>query len=143
MSDNARTLLESIKPIMDALHQAACSDHNCIFGHPGGMGTNGGCQCLKNLARGGIGSVTAGRIGTVLVRLRAFLSASGGREEPDVNAARQIAENYEKAPCFAALLGEEDDENPCTCPSCGHRAIIRALRSSPPQEAGEGAKEGR
>ena len=23
-----------------------CSDHNCIFGHPGGMGTNGGCHCL-------------------------------------------------------------------------------------------------
>ena len=23
-----------------------CGDHNCIFGHPGGMGTNGGCRCL-------------------------------------------------------------------------------------------------
>jgi len=23
-----------------------CCDHNCIFGHPGGMGTNGGCRCL-------------------------------------------------------------------------------------------------
>ncbi len=25
----------------------ACSDHDCMFGHAGGMGTNGGCQCRK------------------------------------------------------------------------------------------------
>jgi hypothetical protein len=25
-----------------------CSDHDCVFGHPGGMGTNGGCACLKD-----------------------------------------------------------------------------------------------
>lgn len=24
-----------------------CFDGNCVFGHPGGMGTNGGCECLK------------------------------------------------------------------------------------------------
>jgi len=24
-----------------------CSDGGCIFGHPGGMHTNGGCHCLK------------------------------------------------------------------------------------------------
>ena len=24
----------------------ACSDGGCIFGHPGGMHTNGGCHCL-------------------------------------------------------------------------------------------------
>ncbi len=24
-----------------------CSDHHCDFGHPGGMGTNGGCACMK------------------------------------------------------------------------------------------------
>ncbi len=24
-----------------------CSDGNCVFGHPGGMHTNGGCRCLK------------------------------------------------------------------------------------------------
>lgn len=24
-----------------------CSDGGCVFGHPGGMHTNGGCQCLK------------------------------------------------------------------------------------------------
>jgi hypothetical protein len=26
---------------------AGCSDGSCVFGHPGGMQTNGGCQCLK------------------------------------------------------------------------------------------------
>lgn len=26
-----------------------CSDHGCVFGHPGGMGTNGGCRCLEGL----------------------------------------------------------------------------------------------
>ena len=25
----------------------ACTDHDCIWGHPGGMGTNGGCQHRK------------------------------------------------------------------------------------------------
>ncbi len=23
-----------------------CSDGNCVFGHPGGMHTNGGCKCM-------------------------------------------------------------------------------------------------
>lgn len=45
--------------------------------------------------------------------------------EVDSEALR-IAKNYENAPCFAELLGEVDDENPCGCPVCGHRAIVRA-----------------
>jgi len=24
-----------------------CSDGSCVFGHPGGMQTNGGCGCIK------------------------------------------------------------------------------------------------
>jgi hypothetical protein len=24
-----------------------CGDNSCVFGPPGGMATNGGCQCLK------------------------------------------------------------------------------------------------
>lgn len=24
-----------------------CTDGGCVFGHPGGMHTNGGCECLK------------------------------------------------------------------------------------------------
>jgi hypothetical protein len=27
----------------------ACTDHGCIYGHPGGMGTNGGCHCLTEV----------------------------------------------------------------------------------------------
>jgi len=26
-----------------------CSDGGCVFGHPGGMHTNGGCRCLKEI----------------------------------------------------------------------------------------------
>ena len=25
-----------------------CADGGCVFGHPGGMHTNGGCNCLKD-----------------------------------------------------------------------------------------------
>ncbi len=27
--------------------EVGCSDGGCVFGHPGGMQTNGGCQCIK------------------------------------------------------------------------------------------------
>lgn len=28
--------------------EIGCSDGGCIYGHPGGMHTNGGCGCVKN-----------------------------------------------------------------------------------------------
>lgn len=28
--------------------EAGCIDNSCMWGPPGGMGTNGGCRCLKN-----------------------------------------------------------------------------------------------
>ncbi len=28
-----------------------CSDGGCVFGHPGGMHTNGGCICLVGITR--------------------------------------------------------------------------------------------
>lgn len=28
--------------------QAGCGDGGCIFGHPGGQHTNGGCRCLTS-----------------------------------------------------------------------------------------------
>lgn len=31
---------------IDLNENLACSDGGCIFGHPGGMHTNGGCKCL-------------------------------------------------------------------------------------------------
>jgi len=27
-----------------------CSDGGCIFGHPGGLHTNGGCHCVPSLS---------------------------------------------------------------------------------------------
>ena len=27
-----------------------CSDGSCVFGHPGGMHTNGGCHCVPSLS---------------------------------------------------------------------------------------------
>lgn len=35
----------SNKPDVDGI--VGCTDGGCIFGHPGGMHTNGGCACLK------------------------------------------------------------------------------------------------
>ncbi len=31
--------------------KVGCSDHNCVWGHPGGLGTNGGCKCLRHMSR--------------------------------------------------------------------------------------------
>jgi hypothetical protein len=28
-----------------------CADNSCIFGSPGGMGTNGGCRCDQSVLR--------------------------------------------------------------------------------------------
>jgi len=30
-----------------------CTDGGCIFGHPGGMHTNGGCRCLREIRPAG------------------------------------------------------------------------------------------
>lgn len=35
------------KPEVDGMQ--GCTDGGCIFGHPGGMHTNGGCACVKEL----------------------------------------------------------------------------------------------
>lgn len=39
MSDN--------KPEVEGL--VGCTDGGCLFGHPGGMHTNGGCECASEL----------------------------------------------------------------------------------------------
>jgi hypothetical protein len=37
-----------VRQVTDRLHpDAGCHDGGCVFGHLGGMQTNGGCQCLK------------------------------------------------------------------------------------------------
>jgi len=39
------------KDIHDSLRELGlgCSDIECVWGHPGGMHTNGGCRCLLRL----------------------------------------------------------------------------------------------
>lgn len=37
-----------------------CTDHNCVWGHPGGLGTNGGCKCLHHLSTIGQTRAAAG-----------------------------------------------------------------------------------
>lgn len=42
---NAKQL---VRRVADRLHPGlGCSDAGCVFGHRGGMATNGGCECLK------------------------------------------------------------------------------------------------
>jgi hypothetical protein len=41
-SDIRRVVVEFLAPVgIDP-----CGDNSCVFGSPGGMGTNGGCQCV-------------------------------------------------------------------------------------------------
>lgn len=43
-----RTAAQIIRQIVERRHpNMGCMDGSCIFGHPGGMQTNGGCQCMK------------------------------------------------------------------------------------------------
>ena len=35
---------------MDTNEYLGCSDGGCIFGHRGGMHTNGGCHCVPSLS---------------------------------------------------------------------------------------------
>lgn len=42
------TARQIVRRVTERLHPGlGCGDGGCIFGHPGGMHTNGGCQCLK------------------------------------------------------------------------------------------------
>jgi hypothetical protein len=42
------TARQIVRMVTNRLHpEAGCMDGGCVFGHPGGMQTNGGCQCLK------------------------------------------------------------------------------------------------
>ena len=35
---------EKIARVQALIQNKRCSDHGCVWGHGGGMGTNGGCQ---------------------------------------------------------------------------------------------------
>jgi hypothetical protein len=38
--------MKTVKEIREH-YELGCSDHSCVWGHPGGMGTNGGCKCIR------------------------------------------------------------------------------------------------
>lgn len=35
--------------LLQQLRELGCSDTGCVFRPPGGMGTNGGCRCLREI----------------------------------------------------------------------------------------------
>lgn len=42
------TAKQIVRRVADRRHHGlGCSDAGCVFGHRGGMATNGGCECLK------------------------------------------------------------------------------------------------
>lgn len=42
------TAKQIVRRVAERRHPGlGCTDHGCVFGHPGGMGTNGGCACIK------------------------------------------------------------------------------------------------
>jgi hypothetical protein len=48
MTPRKLTARALVRQVADRLHpDAGCHDGGCVFGHLGGMQTNGGCQCIK------------------------------------------------------------------------------------------------
>ena len=44
----SKTAKQIMRQVANRLYpEAGCSDGGCVFGHPGGMHTNGGCECMK------------------------------------------------------------------------------------------------
>lgn len=69
----------------------------------------------------------AWRLRSPLIRQLDTVSRDYAALVEKVKLASEVAGNYANAPCFAELLGEVDEANPCHCPVCGLRAISRAL----------------
>jgi hypothetical protein len=49
-----------------------CGDHSCIIAKPRGMGTNGGCRCLKEMS-----FETRVRVGKAIQTLKALAGING------------------------------------------------------------------
>lgn len=47
-----------------------CTDGGCVFGHVGGMHTNGGCKCLDRRELTNLDSVMRARSGVAALRAR-------------------------------------------------------------------------
>ena len=43
-----KTARQIVREVTERLHPGTgCTDGGCVFGHPGGVRTNGGCACLR------------------------------------------------------------------------------------------------
>ena len=92
-----------------------CTDHGCVFGHPGGMGTNGGCRCLDDLRYGKATPLRVSKLRREIVAAREAAYRRG------MEAARD-------AITFAPWIGTSGSMEPVRITGKGYALeIIRAL----------------
>lgn len=65
-----------------------CTDGGCIFGHPGGMHTNGGCRCLRSI---GPLSETSRRVHRNILLLRQEIERLREQSEERLHALDHIS----------------------------------------------------
>jgi hypothetical protein len=69
-----------------------CSDHSCVFGHPGGMGTNGGCHCLTDIRPPELRR----RVSKNVQLLRAEIERLQQCHREGWNYAKEVEDEYER-----------------------------------------------
>lgn len=74
-----------------------CSDHSCIWGHDGGMGTNGGCHCLVDDDRKTLRAASRAvrMMRQELAALRACVRAADG-----LRKAGHVADRWEESEAY-------------------------------------------
>lgn len=82
----------------------ACSNHGCVFGHPGGMGTNGQCHCLD--IRPPEDRIRATRN---VLALRAALTAERERAARCCNSVVEACVEYPNVGDYIAQVEAERD----------------------------------
>ena len=106
-----------------------CTNHSCVWGHPGGMGTNGPCYCIRNLRDGK--SLDFARVEQGIRHLRIELEHAWGHIDPIHGGPCEIcgAVPVGGADCDGALVQEYDEE----CP--GALNVIYSLRKQVADDA--------
>lgn len=82
-----------------------CGDNSCVFGSPGGMATNGGCRCFKEMARTPEGREARRRLTRGILELRQ--QAAQGRKV-ELPTARKTLE-YMRRCAWADATYEQID----------------------------------
>lgn len=72
----ARELLKSL-----GYEDIGCCDNSCMFGSPGGMGTNGGCRCLPRASKNNITDDEIHSTRRLVMRLAQALGKIAGTTE--------------------------------------------------------------